>query len=499
MKYRKKILFADFYGKIFILLLLGALAFLLCAGVFYASDILSEREFGLQTEKINILNRNNARFAEESIRQTLSQADLVLRLIKSDMETAGYISAERQALLKSLRDSQNFDQIVVADVDGNLTFSAVPLQTQLNIFHREHFQAQIAVDTQKMYIAAPWISRATGTPNVFISRRLNDPQGKFSGIVAISLKQDYLDSLFRKLELGESNFITVVRRDGAFLMRSPYIDNAEIKPDQYTKNHAGFDLINQGAMSGTFVINADRSLVGVTRISAFKVLLDYPLVIFVGVTKEEALRDTFQLQKTYYLIAIVFSVFVLLTFLIIGWLLRKQFIAANELEYLGSHDKLTGLLNRYHIEESIDHEIARSERNSNPLSMIVFDLDFFKQVNDNWGHPVGDSVLKHTSQIAKRLLRKSDVFARMGGDEFMVIMPETSCAGARVAAEKIRSNITENPHPQAGLVTVSIGVAECRTGESFGNWYERADDALYQAKKQGRNCIACAEDDIGIS
>ena len=131
--------------------------------------------------------------------------------------------------------------------------------------------------------------------------------------------------------------------------------------------------------------------------------------------------------------------------------------------------------------------------------MIVFDLDFFKQVNDNWGHPVGDSVLKHTSQITKRLLRKSDVFARMGGDEFMVIMPETSCAGARVAAEKIRSNITENPHPQAGLVTVSIGVAEWRTGESFGNWYERADDALYQAKKQGRNCIACAEDDIGIS
>ena len=282
-------------------------------------------------------------------------------------------------------------------------------------------------------------------------------------------------------------------------MRSPYIDNAEIKPDRYTKNHVGFDLINQGAMSGTFVINADRSLVGVTRINAFKVLLDYPLVIVVGVTKEEALRDTFQLQKTYYLIAIVFSVFVLLTFLIIGWLLRKQFIAANELEYLGSHDKLTGLLNRYHIEESIDHEIARSERNSNPLSMIVFDLDFFKQVNDNWGHPVGDSVLKHTSQIAKRLLRKSDVFARMGGDEFMVIMPETSCAGARVAAEKIRSNITENPHPQAGLVTVSIGVAEWRTGESFGNWYERADDALYQAKKQGRNCIACAEDDIGIS
>ena len=498
MIYRKKILFTGFYWNICVLLLC-ALLFLLCAGAFYASKILFERELELHTERINILNRNNARFAEENIRQMLSRADLILRLMKLDMETIGYISAERQAILKSLRDSQSIDQIAVADVDGNLVFSAVPLPAPLNIFHREHFQAQIKVDAQKLFIAAPWISRATGIPNVFMSRRVNDPQGRFAGIVAISLKQDYLDSLFQQLELGASNFITIVRRDGAFLMRSPYLNNAAIKPDRYTKNHAGFDLINQGFMSGTYVTAAKNSLVGITRINAFKVLPDYPLVVLVGISREEALKGALQLQKTYNLIAIVFSGFILLTFLIIWWLLRKQFTISKELEYLGSHDKLTGLLSRGHIEKIIDHEIAKAQRYNHPLCMIVFDLDYFKQVNDHCGHPVGDAVLKQTSQITKGLLRKTDVFARVGGDEFMIIMPETPCHGAKVVAEKIRSTIAAHFHKQAGVVTVSMGIAQWGPDESFTDWYAQADNALYQAKKLGRNCIASAEDCNGIS
>lgn len=483
-------LFMGVYGHT--TMLLCTLVFLFCAVTFYATEKLSERETILQTERINILNRNNARFAEESIRQMLSMADLILRLLKSDMETLGYISGEHQVLLKSLREMQNIDQIAVADVAGNLIFSAVPLQTNLNIINREHFQAQIKADTQKMYIAAPWISRATGIPNIFFSRRINDPQGNFAGIVAVSLKQDYLDSLFRKLELGASNFITIVRRDGTFLMRSPFIDSSEIKPDQYTDSHAGFYRINQGEMSGTYVTTAQQSLVGVTRINAFSVLPDYPLVILVGVTKEEALRDTYQLHGTYRLIAIVFSVFIFLTFLTIWWLLRKQFVASKELEYLGNHDKLTGLLNRYHLEENVEHEIERAERYQESLCMIVFDLDGFKKVNDTWGHPVGDAVLKQTAKISKRLLRKSDLFARMGGDEFMVIMPETPCNGAVVVAEKIRCSLAEHVHYQSGRVTVSLGIAEWQNGESFTEWYERADSALYQAKKQGRNHFAIA-------
>ena len=128
MIYRKNFLFTGCYWNMCVLLLC-ALVFFLCTGAFYASKILFERELELHTERLNILNRNNARFAEESIRQMLSRADLILRLMKSDMETIGYISNERQAILKSLRDSQSIDQITVADVDGNLIFSAEPCDT----------------------------------------------------------------------------------------------------------------------------------------------------------------------------------------------------------------------------------------------------------------------------------------------------------------------------------------------------------------------------------
>lgn len=163
----------------------------MCRGLFLAT-MLSNREINLQTAKIDVSNRNNVRFAEESIQQALLQVEMVLGLMKMDMETLGYIPVEHQALLKLLSDSQNFDQVAVADAEGNLIFSAVPLQTKLNIASREHFQAQIKADTQKIYIAAPWISRATGKPNIFISRRVNDPQGNFAGIVSISLKQNFL-------------------------------------------------------------------------------------------------------------------------------------------------------------------------------------------------------------------------------------------------------------------------------------------------------------------
>ena len=475
-------------------IILFVIAVFLCAGAFILTTILADREISIQTEKVNMSNRNNAMFAEESIQQIMSQAEMILELMKIDMETLGYIPVERQAFLNSLSNSQKFDQIAIADAAGNLTFSAIPLQSRLNISEREHFRAQVIADTNKIYIAAPWISRASGKPNIFFSRRINDPQGNFAGIVAISLNQGFLDSLFSKLELGESNFIALVRRDGVFLARSPFVDNSKINPDRYTKNHAGFEMIKQGAMSGTFVTTAEKSVIGATRANAFKVFSNYPLVLLTGITLEDALRDTFQLQKTYHIIASVFSVLVIVFFTVYWWLLRKQYATNRKLEYLSGHDTQTGLLNRYYIEQTLVREIERAECDQESLSMIIFDIDHFKKVNDNYGHLIGDEVLKHIAQIAKRILRKSDSLARMGGEEFMAILPHTGYADAMVVAEKMRFNLSIQEHPQAGIVTASFGVAERRQDESFNEWYNRADLAMYQAKKQGRNCVVGADE-----
>ena len=161
--------------------------------------------------------------------------------------------------------------------------------------------------------------------------------------------------------------------------------------------------------------------------------------------------------------------------------------------YLSNHDALTGLYNRYYFDQKIDQEIDRADRYRISLSMVMLDLDHFKQINDQWGHPVGDDVLKWTAQIIQGSIRQPDILVRLGGEEFMILMPHTPASGAMTAAEKIRKNLIETPHPIAGQVTASFGVAERKYGETHLEWYKRVDEAMYQAKEGGRNRVVRAD------
>ena len=159
------------------------------------------------------------------------------------------------------------------------------------------------------------------------------------------------------------------------------------------------------------------------------------------------------------------------------------------LRRLATTDELTGLFNRHFFEERVAEEIERADRYNEPLSLIVFDLDHFKNVNDVWGHPVGDEVLKKASFLASEIVRKTDTLNRIGGEEFAVLMPRTTLCGGLTVAEKLRQALGNYDHPQAGTVTASFGVAERMRAESFQSWYRRADAALYRAKNEGRNCV----------
>jgi len=158
-------------------------------------------------------------------------------------------------------------------------------------------------------------------------------------------------------------------------------------------------------------------------------------------------------------------------------------------------DQLTSAKSRRYLEQKISEEICRADRYKKPLSMIIFDLDHFKSVNDKWGHPVGDDVLVHVAELTKEEVRETDTLARLGGEEFAVLMPETDLQGAKISAERIRNILNENLHKVAGNVTASFGVAERANHETFESWYKRADDAVYLAKEKGRNCVVCAADE----
>lgn len=159
----------------------------------------------------------------------------------------------------------------------------------------------------------------------------------------------------------------------------------------------------------------------------------------------------------------------------------------NHLEYETAHDDLTSLLNRRSYDRAMASELARNARYQLPVSLILFDIDHFKQINDVHGHRAGDTVLKQLANLVKESVRQIDTVYRVGGEEFAIICPETVCDGAYQLAEKIRREVELMTFEAVGHVTISLGVAECCRILNAGEFYQNADKALYLAKNNGRN------------
>jgi diguanylate cyclase (GGDEF)-like protein/hemerythrin-like metal-binding protein/PAS domain S-box-containing protein len=163
--------------------------------------------------------------------------------------------------------------------------------------------------------------------------------------------------------------------------------------------------------------------------------------------------------------------------------------AMRELEQLAGTDALTGAWNRRQFDEAVARETHRASRYHEPVCVLLLDLDHFKAVNDTHGHAEGDRVLRQVAECIRGVIRLNDSLTRWGGEEFVVLMPNTTEAQAVILAERIRE--TTAAHDFQGLppVTVSIGVAEHAEGELSAAWLQRADRAMYQAKREGRNCV----------
>ena len=162
---------------------------------------------------------------------------------------------------------------------------------------------------------------------------------------------------------------------------------------------------------------------------------------------------------------------------------------SNLLEYQATHDKLTGLYNRNRFDEIYEKEIKRAKRYENDLSMILFDVDNFKQINDNYGHQTGDEVLKEIAEITLNSVREQDISVRWGGEEFLVLLPQTNLLGAVTAANKIRSSIEKNPISSHSLnITASFGVSQLLEDDEL-DFISKTDKLLYEAKKTGKNKV----------
>lgn len=175
---------------------------------------------------------------------------------------------------------------------------------------------------------------------------------------------------------------------------------------------------------------------------------------------------------------------------------RSRILNEKRLTEQATTDALTGLPNRLKLAEVFERERAHALRNCTSLSLVFLDIDHFKQINDRFGHHVGDQVLVAFVELIKRYCRKEDRLFRFGGEEFLLLLPSTEAEGLRTAAQNLLGKVANELQSPGGTVTVSIGGAILHGGEHWESWLQRADECLYRAKSEGRNraVIADAQD-----
>ena len=197
---------------------------------------------------------------------------------------------------------------------------------------------------------------------------------------------------------------------------------------------------------------------------------------------------------TVYVLKIEFTaasfVIPIFTGLVFGLMLAHIKVLSEKLGKMAYTDSLTHIYNRLHFAHFLDAEIDKVKRYGGSFSIIFFDLDNFKDINDNHGHMVGDEVLEKVTEIVAKANRSADIFARYGGEEFIILAPETRLSGACIHAERLRNDIEQYEFPNVGHVTSSFGVAEFDAEtDDVESILERADKALYMAKDFGRNRV----------
>jgi diguanylate cyclase (GGDEF)-like protein len=185
---------------------------------------------------------------------------------------------------------------------------------------------------------------------------------------------------------------------------------------------------------------------------------------------------------------------VILSILYFNRTLYPKIIAIEkELRQRASMDSLTSIYNRSKFDEILPRELQRAKRYGTSLSLIAFDIDHFKAVNDTFGHLLGDYALKTVVELARKTVRSVDSLARWGGEEFMIVLPDTELESAERLADRIKEKIEKYNFDTIGSLTVSFGVAQLKDSDEEDTLIKRADDALYRAKLNGRNRVeVCA-------
>lgn len=388
-------------------------------------------------------------------------------------------------------------QVAVIGADGRLDYSNLQRSSErIDLSDREHFRAHLENPRDFLFISRPVLGRVSNQWTIQFTRKILDAQGAFAGVIVISIDPALFGNFLEGVDLGGRGIASIVRHDGWIVSRTKD-GRFDTSATEVKLADRPFLTADPTVTSGLF--EANSAVDGVLRIGAWRriaprglivvVLMDYTLVS----GKSAALRDELRLVQ-----AVGTGVILIAAALLGGGVVRDQrrlrrLVASSEtLHALSATDALTGIGNRRRFTEAAEVEVKRAQRRGSGWALVMFDLDHFKVVNDTHGHDAGDRVLERIGAIVRGALRATDVPARIGGEEFGLVLPDTDIAGGCAVAEKLRAQIAAAEIAIGGgrtlRITASFGVTATTT-MPLEECYKAADQALYASKTGGRDRV----------
>jgi len=461
-------------------------------------------EYEQQQKDAEREGRNLAAAFEIHVRNSLKSAEYHASNIRDLYERETVPAAKINEYLEYAKTMPGLIDIRISDDLGNVAATAVARQKPGSVSGNDYFQFHKNHPGSQGFVGRTIPSGEFPTDAIPVSWTIHKPDGSFGGVVTVFLSADKITDFFAQMELGTDKITTLVgldgvvrarlsssdKRNGQNISASPLISNARSHP---SGSFSSFSLID-----------------GMERMQCFRTIPEYAMVVSIGISTQEIYRTYLERKKIY------IGAAVLVSLLVAGFCLallreiskqrslqerletanaklenanRKLAVANVHLEGVASVDPLTGAWNRRSFERSADLEMNRAHRYQYPLSFMMIDIDHFKKVNDKYGHAVGDTVLIELVGLLQGESRETDFLARWGGEEFVLTAPYASAEEAVAIAERVRQNVSRHEFSNVGSVTVSVGVAEYSAGDSLESVLERADKALYAAKRAGRNRV----------
>jgi diguanylate cyclase (GGDEF)-like protein len=353
----------------------------------------------------------------------------------------------------------------------------------------EYFRGALA--NPGLFIGSPAPDPSTGHHGLPVALSLQNPAHGIQMLVAV-IDLPLLTRAYDEQRQKPGGAITLLRRDGTILARAPHdhpLPGRSLTDGEVFRQHLA-------TQSQAVVRPDDKADTQAGEFISFSSMPDYPLLIMVSESYHDALAAW--LRQTVWIVLLALGVTVPLAVVAYRSLRLLQALASQnaQLQHLVDSDRLTGVSSRQHFVETLQQALEHAQGQQSPLTVLLFDIDFFKRINDGYGHAVGDQVLVAFAAVAKRCLADNDLLGRLGGGEFSILLPGTDLGEAVLIAEQVRSEIAKISIPtENGIVqfTASVGASEaCATDRSTDDLLKRTAQALHNAKAGGHDRIALA-------